>query len=404
MKYLDYIDLSYKPTNDLIATFYLIPNKVPLKKAAGAIAAESSTGTWEEVLTERPYVKRLAAKVFEIRKNLVKIAYPLDLFEDSNIPNLMSSIAGNVFGMKIVKKLKLLDIEFPRKFVRKFRGPKFGIKGIRKYFKVRKRPLLGTIIKPKIGLKPKDHAKVAYEAWLGGCDLVKDDENLASQRFNKFEKRLELTLKALEKAEKETGEKKGYLINVTAETHLMIKRAYEVLEKGGKYIMVDVVTVGFSALQTLRNQDFDLIIHAHRAGHAAFTRLDHGISMLVLAKILRLIGVDQLHTGTAGLGKMESEETERINEFLRGEFYGLKKVMPVASGGLHPARVPALISKLGIDIIIQAGGGIHGHPSGTFYGAKAMREAIEAAIQGIPLKEFAKTHKALREALRKWKR
>lgn len=406
MKYLDYINLDFKPgKDDLVVEFYIEPNRVSMSKAAGAVAAESSTGTWSEVKTEKEYMKKLSAKVFEIRGNLVKIAYPLELFEASNIPNLLSSVAGNIFGMKIVKNLRLLDVTFPKKYVRSFKGPKFGIKGIRKRFGIKKRPLLGTIIKPKIGLNPKDHAKVAFEAWLGGCDLVKDDENLASQNFNRFEERVLKTLKMMERAEKETGDKKGYIVNVTAETHEMIKRAYFVLENGGNYMMVDVLTVGFSALQTLRNQDLELILHAHRAGHAALTRnKKHGISMLFLAKIARLIGVDQLHTGTANVGKMESgeEETLKVNEFLRSGFFGLKKVFPVASGGLHPGSVPRLVNLLGRDIIIQAGGGIHGHPKGTFYGAKAMREAIEATIEGYGLKEYSKEHEALRMALEKW--
>ncbi len=407
MKYLDYVNLKYKPSkDDLVVEFYIEPNKVSIKKAAGAVAAESSTGTWSEVKTEKKYMKKLSAKVFEIKGNLVKIAYPIDLFEQSSIPNLLSSIAGNIFGMKIVKNIKLLDASFPGKYVKGFRGPKFGIKGVRKVLKVKKRPLLGTIIKPKIGLNPKDHAKVAYEAWLGGCDLVKDDENLASQKFNIFEKRVLETLKMMEKAERETGEKKGYIVNITAETHEMVKRAYFVLENNGNYMMVDILTVGFSALQTLRNQDFNLILHAHRAGHAALTRnKKHGISMLFLAKIARMVGVDQLHTGTANVGKMESdeEETIKVNEFLRSKFFGLKKVFPVASGGLHPGSVPRLVNLLGKDIIIQAGGGIHGHPKGTLYGAKAMREAIEAVVKGYGLEEYSKKHKALELALKKWR-
>ena len=339
MKYVDYVDLNYKPLeNDLVVHFFMQPSRgVNFKKAAGAVAAESSTGTWDEIKTGEEYAKEYSAKVFYIKDNFVKIAYPLELFEPGNVPNLLSSIAGNIFGMKIIKRLKVLKIEFPKGYVKKFKGPKYGISGVRKLLRVKKRPLLGTIIKPKVGLNPDDHAKIAYEAWIGGCDLVKDDENLASQKFNKFEERLRKTLKMLDKAERETGERKGYLINVTAETDEMIRRAELVESNEGLYIMVDIITAGWAALQTLRNQNFNLIIHGHRAGHAAFTRLKtHGISMFVIAQLARLIGVDQLHTGTYGFGKMKSEETLEINKFLTSEFYGLKTVFPVASGGLHP--------------------------------------------------------------------
>ncbi len=132
--------------------------------------------------------------------------------------------------------------------------------------------MVGTIIKPKLGLNTKDHAKVAYDAWSGGCDIVKDDENLSSQKFNPFEDRLTQTLESRDKAQEETGERKVYMINITAETNLMLKRAEEVINQGGEYVMVDILTCGWSALQTLRDQNFKLVIHAHRAGHAAFTK------------------------------------------------------------------------------------------------------------------------------------
>jgi len=363
-------------------------------------------------------MQRLAARVFEIRKNRVKIAYPLDLFEPGNIPQILSSVAGNVFGMKAVKNLRLEDIHFPERLVRSFKGPRFGIEGVRKIIGVKERPLVGTIIKPKLGLRAKDHARVAYEAWVGGCDIVKDDENLSSQRFNPFEKRVKETLKMKEKAEKETGERKAYLPNVTAETEEMLRRAGFVKELGGEFVMVDILTCGFSALQTLRNQELGLVVHGHRAMHAAITRnKKHGISMLVIAKLARLIGVDQLHIGTA-VGKMEGgrEDVQGIEDeieegiispheeehVLGQRWYGIKPVFAVCSGGLHPGLTPRLVSMLGKNIIIQMGGGIHGHPDGTRAGARAARQSVDAAVEGIPLKEYAKTHRELRAALKEW--
>jgi len=404
MKYEDYVDLKYEPSKTDVVCEYLI---YPLtKRAAGAVAAESSIGTWTETFTTKPYVEKLAATVFWMKGNKIKIAYPLELFEEGNLPNFLSSVAGNIFGMKEIKSLKLVDMRLPKKLINSFRGPKFGIEGIRKRMKVKKRPFLGTIIKPKIGLKTKEHVKVAYEAWVGGCDLVKDDENLASQKFNEFEKRLIKTLEAKDKAEEETGERKGYIINVTADLVRMIERAQMVEDYGGKYIMVDVITVGWSALQTLRDQDFNLIIHAHRAGYAAFSRNPfHGISMKVIAKLCRLVGVDQLHVG-AGIGKMfeKKEEVEENCKVLKEKFGNLKKVLPIASGGLHPLLVPELIEFFGKDFVIQAGGGIHGHPSGTLVGARAMRLAIEASLKGIKIEEYAKKHEELKECLKIWKK
>lgn len=405
LRYVDFIDLNYKPREtDVVCTFYVEPRGVSLEEAAGGVGAESSIGTWTELTTAKPYVQRLAARVFDLEGNNAKIAYPIDLFEAGNMPNILSSIQGNVFGLKTLRNLRLKDIQFPRQLLRAFKGPKYGVDGIRKLLKIHSRPLIGTIIKPKLGLKTADHAKVAYDAWVGGCDIVKDDENLSSQSFNPFENRVVETLESRDRAEEETGEKKVYMVNVTAETNEMLRRAEFVLNHGGEYVMVDILTCGFAALQTLREQDFDLVIHAHRAGHGAFTKdPKHGVSMRVVAKIARTIGVDQLHVGTV-VGKMfeTKEEVKENCEALMMEMAGLKRTLPVASGGLHPALVPALIKFFGEDFAIQAGGGIHGHRDGTVAGATAMRQAVDATLEGISLREYAREHRELKTALQMW--
>jgi ribulose-bisphosphate carboxylase large chain len=405
---MGYINLNYEPEkNDLICLFRVEPAKgISFEKAAEAIASESSIGTWTEVKTMKPRIKKLGAKVFEINGNYVKIAYPIELFEPANMPQILSSIAGNIFGMKQIKNLRLEDVIFPEKLVKSFKGPKFGIEGIRKLLKIYKRPLTGTIIKPKVGLNEKEHAKVAYQAWIGGIDSVKDDENLACMRFNNFSKRVLETLKMREKAENETGERKIYMPNITAELDEMLRRANFVKSAGGEYVMVDVITVGFSALQTLRkaNEGLNLVLHAHRAGHAAVTKNPkHGIAMKVIAKVTRIIGLDQLHVGTI-VGKMFETKKEVLEncKALKEEMFGLKKVMPVASGGLHPLHIPELLKNFGNDVVLQFGGGCHGHPLGTTAGAKAIRQALEASMQGIDLKEYAKKHKELKIALKLW--
>lgn len=406
MRYVDFVDRSYKPkTTDVICDFYVEPEGISLTEAAGGVAAESSVGTWTELTTIKPYVEKLAARVFTIHGNNIRIAYPIELFEHGNMPNILSSVAGNVFGLRALKNLRLNDIYLPRELVRSFRGPKYGIGGVRELLGVNDRPLVGTIIKPKLGLKTEDHAKVAYDAWAGGCDIVKDDENLSSQRFNPFDDRVVETLEMRDRAEEESGEKKVYMANITSETEEMLKRAQFVKDHGGRYLMIDILTCGFSALQTVREQDFGLVIHAHRAGHAAFTKNPkHGISMKVIAKVARIIGVDQLHVGTV-VGKMSEtrEEVSENTEAITAELDGLKKVLPVASGGLYPGLVPALMKFFGKDFVIQAGGGIHGHSDGTVSGATAMRQAVDATLQGVSLQEYAKSHKELQAALEIWK-
>jgi ribulose-bisphosphate carboxylase large chain len=392
---MGYVNLRYKPrSDDLVCEFYLEPGSgLTIKEAAGRVAAESSVGTWVEVTTSKPYVKELGATVFYIKGNTVKIAYPIGLFEPGNMPQILSSVAGNIFGMKDARNLRLEDMDLPEEIIRGFRGPVFGIRGVRKLLGVEKRPLLGTIIKPKLGLKTADHAEVAYQAWAGGCDMVKDDENLSNQSFNPFRERVKETLKMRDRAERETGEKKMYMPNVTAETGEMLERAEFVKKHGGEYVMIDIVTAGWSALQSLRDADLGLVIHAHRAMHAAMTRnKKHGISMLVIAKLARLIGVDQIHIGTV-VGKMEGAKTEvmeieneiekrivnpsRPDHVLAENWLNIKPVFAVCSGGLAPKHVPKLVSMLGRDIIIQMGGGIHGNPKGTEAGARDARKAVD---------------------------
>jgi ribulose-bisphosphate carboxylase large chain len=418
---MGYIELDYEPSKaDIVCKYYVEPSLgISIEKACEDIAAESSIGTWTDLTTlDKKTAERLHARVFEIDETTseAKIAYPLDLFELGNMPEILSSIAGNIFGMKALNNLRLLDISFPKKMMLSFRGPRFGIPGIRELLKVPERPLVGTIIKPKVGLGYKKHAEVAYEAWVGGVDIVKDDENLTSQTFNPFKERVIETLRMLNRAEEETGERKVYMPNVTAETMEMLKRAEFVLKNGGRYAMVDILTCGFSGLQTLRNADLGLVLHAHRAGHAMLTRnKKHGVTMLTLAKIARLIGIDQLHIG-AIVGKMEGSKDEIIDikngieetsvskhgSVLSQDWYGIKPVFAVCSGGLHPGHIPSLVNYLGKDIIIQAGGGVHGHPDGTQKGAIAMRQAVEAVMQGLSLQEYARDHGELKTALKKW--
>ena len=403
MKYEDYVDLNYTPAkSDLICDFFVEPAAGGMKRAAGAVAAESSIGTWTETLTTKSYMENLAATVFEMKGNNVKIAYPIELFEPGNMPNILSSVAGNVFGLKDLRNLRLNDIHIPEKLLTSFKGPKFGISGIRKLLKVARRPLIGTIVKPKLGLRTEDHAKVAYEAWAGGCDVVKDDENLSSQSFNCFENRLKKTFAAKKKAEKQTGEKKIYMINITAESEEMLRRAKLVEASGNEYAMVDIITVGWSALQTLRNKNFNLVLHAHRAQHAAFTKNPkHGISMKVISKLTRIVGMDQLHVGTA-MGKMYETKQEVLEncKVLKEKMDRFKQVMPVASGGLHPLNIPDLVKIFGNDVVIQMGGGIHS--LGTLKGAKAARQAVDAVMKKIDLHAYAKNHRELNEAIKKW--
>ncbi|MFX0076152.1 MAG: type III ribulose-bisphosphate carboxylase [Candidatus Hermodarchaeota archaeon] len=418
IKYEDFLDLEYAPSeSDLICLFKITPSKdLPIEKVAIRVAAESSNGTWT-TLNIPDHIKALSAKVYQINGNYVKIAYPNELFEEGNMPQILSSIAGNVFGMKALLGLRLLDVKWPKNILQSFKGPQFGINGIRKILKVDKRPITATVPKPKVGFYAEEHAQHGYEIWSGGVDLLKDDENLSNQKFNSFERRLELSMKMRDKAESETGERKSYLINITAEVDEMRNRASLVKDYGNEYVMVDILTIGWAAVQTLRKtcEDLGLAIHAHRAFHAAFDRSpDHGMSMKVLAEIARMQGVDQLHIG--GLGKLAGDEkevrdnynkiasnsNEAGNEVLEQMWYGMKNVLSVCSGGVHPGIIHRLMDLLSTDIAVQVGGGVLGHPEGTKSGAMALRQAINAYMENIDVNQYAKNHPELKQALKLW--
>ena len=405
--YEDFYDLDYEPhDSDLVCTFRIQPaSGLSMADAAGRVASESSNGTWAALDVADDQFTDVGARAFDVDGEDVRVAYPEALFEPGSLAQVLSCIAGNILGMKAVERIRLEDCEWPEGLTTSFPGPQFGSAVKEELLDAPDRPVLATVPKPKVGLSPEAHAEVGYQAWTGGVDLLKDDENLTDQAFNTFAERVEESFRRRDQAADETGQRKDYLVNVTAETEEMLRRAELVADHGGRFVMVDIVTAGWSALQTVRERcaELGLAIHAHRAMHAAFDRIpDHGVSMRCLAQFARLAGVDHIHTGTANLGKLENEDTAGINDWLRSDLYGLNDVLPVASGGLHPGLMPQLFDSLGTELIVQAGGGIHGHPDGTHAGAKALRQAVFASMDGLPLEEAAKNLPELDAAIGQW--
>jgi ribulose-bisphosphate carboxylase large chain len=362
-------------------------------------------------MQDHPEARQWGARVFFLdeAKKIVKIAYPIELFEKGSLPQLLSSVVGNVYGLKEVQRLRFLDLEMPEEWVRAFPGPQVGLEGLRRITHVQGRPWVGTIVKPKLGLDAEAWSEAAYRAWSGGLDIVKDDENLTSMAFNNFYVRTRKVIEKKRRAEEETGEKKIYFANISAPYEEMKRRADHVIALGNEYVMIDILTVGWSALQGMRQhlEGTGVGIHAHRAMHGAFSRLEeHGIDMLPVSKWARLAGCDNLHAGTMGAGKMFAEggrsHAQQIFEFLRSDWYGVTKTVPVASGGLHPGVVPLLVERGGTDFAAMFGGGVHGHPEGSRKGGMAVREALEATLRGVPLEEAAKSKSELAQALKKW--
>ncbi len=416
------------PDNDVVVVFRLTPTDgFSIEEVAGRVASESSVGTWTTLAVLPDRIWKLMGKAYYIKdlgdgSYLVKVAYPVDLFEEGNMAGFLASVAGNIYGMRAVKGLRIEDIYLPGRFLKYFKGPVKGIKGVRDIYKVYDRPIVGTVPKPKVGFTPDELENVVYEYLVGGMDFAKDDENLVSQPFCRFEERAKAIMRAIDKAEKETGERKVWLANITSNAKEMVRRLRVVHDYGNPFVMVDVVISGWATVEFIRDiaEEFGMAIHAHRAFHAAFTRNKyHGMAMFTLAKLYRTVGVDQLHVGTPEVGKLEATKKDVINnarilreqhfkpeegdEFhVEQKWYHIKPALPTSSGGLHPGTLPEVMRVMGTDIVIQVGGGVLGHPDGPRAGAAAVRQAIDAYLKGVPLDEYAEEHKELKKALEKW--
>ncbi len=445
---LHYAEMGYwqpdyvpKPT-DVLAAFRVTPQPgVPPEEAGAAVAGESSTATWTVVWTDRlTAYEHYQGKCYSVEpvpgvdgQYIARIAYDLDLFEEGSVANLTSSIIGNVFGFKALKALRLEDMRIPPHYTKTFQGPAHGIVMEREYLNKYGRPLLGATVKPKLGLSAKNYGRVVYEALRGGLDFTKDDENINSQPFMRWRDRFLHSMEAVNRAQAETGEIKGHYCNVTAATmEDMYERAEFAKELGSCIVMIDLV-IGYTAIQSMAKwaRRNDMILHLHRAGHSTYTRQKtHGVSFRVIAKWMRLAGVDHIHAGTV-VGKLEGDPatTRGYYDICREDFNPMRlehgvffdqpwaslgKLMPVASGGIHAGQMHQLLDLLGEDVVLQFGGGTIGHPMGIAAGATANRVALEAMIfarnvgrdyvhEGPTiLAEAAKSCTPLRQALDVW--
>jgi ribulose-bisphosphate carboxylase large chain len=443
-KEMGYWRPDYEPEDsDIIAAFRITPQSgVDPEEAAAAVAGESSTATWTVVWTDQlTAYENYQAKAYKVvpvpgadpPQWIAYIAYKLDLFEEGSIPNLTSSIIGNVFGFKALRALRLEDLRIPQAYLKTFPGPPHGIIQEREMINKFGRPLLGATTKPKLGLSPRNYGRVVYEALRGGLDFVKDDENTNSQPFNRWRERFLYCMEAVHRAMESTGEVKGHYLNVTASTmEEMYERAEFAKELGSVIIMIDL-TIGFTAMQSMSNwaRANSMLLHLHRAGHSTYTRQkNHGVNFRVLAKWCRMLGVDHIHAGTV-VGKLEGDPnavrgyyktcTDDFNKqdaalgfYFDQDWIHIPGVMPVASGGIHAGQMHQLLHYLGEDVVLQFGGGTIGHPMGVAAGATANRVAVEVMIKARNegrdimrdgpdiLRTAAKTSSELDSAIETW--
>ena len=449
-KQMGYWRPDYEPKEtDFICVFRITPQEgVDPEEAAAAVAGESSTATWTVVWTDMlTAYEDYQGKAYRIdavpgtgvgtdkeAQYFAYIAYDLILFEEGSIANVTASLIGNVFSFKPLKAARLEDIRIPVAYVKTFKGPPTGIIVERERLDKYGRPLLGATMKPKLGLSGKNYGRVVYEGLTGGLDFTKDDENINSQPFMHWRDRFLFCMEAVNRAQANTGEIKGHYLNITAASmEDMYERAEFAKQLGSNIVMIDLV-VGWTAIQSISNwaRKNDMILHMHRAGHGTYTRQkNHGVSFRVIAKWLRLAGVDHLHAGTA-VGKLEGDpmtvqgyynvcrDAVTKQDLSRGIFFDqdwadLRKVMPVASGGIHAGQMHQLLHLFGDDMVLQFGGGTIGHPDGIQAGAIANRVGIEVMVKARNegkdilnegpdiLREAGKWCKPLAQALETWK-
>nr|ARO91342.1 ribulose-1 5-bisphosphate carboxylase/oxygenase large subunit [Rhodochaete parvula]ASK39582.1 ribulose-1,5-bisphosphate carboxylase/oxygenase large subunit [Rhodochaete parvula] len=428
---------------DVLALFRISPQPgVDPIEAAAAVAGESSTATWTvvwtDLLTACDLYRAKAYRVDPVPNNddqfFAYIAYDIDLFEEGSIANLTASIIGNVFGFKAVKALRLEDMRLPVAYLKTFQGPATGVIVERERMNNFGRPLLGATVKPKLGLSGRNYGRVLYEGLKGGLDFLKDDENINSQPFMRWRERYLFAMEGVNRSIAGTGEVKGHYLNVTAGTmEDMYERAQFSKEVGSIICMVDLV-IGYTAIQTMGRwaRKNDMILHLHRAGNSTYSRQkNHGMNFRVICKWMRMAGVDHIHAGTV-VGKLEGDPLMikgfyntlllpqlAINLpegiFFDQDFASLRKVMPVASGGIHAGQMHQLLHYLGDDVVLQFGGGTIGHPDGIQAGATANRVALECIVlarnegrdylaEGPQiLRDAAKTCGPLQTALDLWK-
>ena len=431
-----YADLSLKEDelisgeNHVLCAYKMKPKKgfFDYIGTAAHFAAESSTGTNVDVVTTDDFTRSVDAIVYEIdeEKELMKIAFPVALFDRNMIDgramivSFLTMAVGNNQGMGDVEYGKMLDFYVPPSFLRQFDGP---VKNIVDMWRILGRPLenggmiVGTIIKPKLGLRPKPFAEACYNFWLGG-DFIKNDEPQGNQIWGPIKEVVPLVKDSMVRAQDDTGMAKLFSFNITADDHYeMLHRGEYILETFAEFseniaFLVDGYVGGPGMVTTARRNFPDQFLHYHRAGHGAVTsdQSDRGYNMLVHMKMARLQGASGIHTGTMGYGKMEGAADDKVIAYMLerdsvdGLFYhqeweGMKATTPIISGGMNALRLPGFFDNLGHCNVIQtSGGGALGHKEGIVSGAISLRQAFMAWQEGVNLVDYAKEHKELKGA------
>lgn len=398
--------------SEITATYIVHDAKHNPEKKAEGIALGLTVGSWTDLPElDQKQLKKHKGRVVSVEGSgldtnsetvaTIKIAYPAINFSP-DLPAILTTVFGK---LSLDGKVKLVDLEFGNELKKEFPGPRFGIEGIRRKLGVHDRPLLMSIFKGVIGRDMEFLLKQLKEQSLGGVDLIKDDEILFENELTPFEKRISLGKQVLDEVYESTGHRTLYAANLTGRTTQLRDKARRAAELGADALLFNVFAYGLDVLQELREDDeIGVPIMAHPAVSGAFTSAEeYGFShSLLLGKLLRYAGADfSLFPSPYGSVALEKQQAISIAEALTAEDQ-FKTTFPVPSAGIHPGMVPLLVRDFGIDSIINAGGGVHGHPGGAQGGGKAFRQAIETVLQGKTLEEGAHEHEELKIAIGLW--
>ena len=416
--------------SDRIEAEYLIETPHPVEAAAEMIAGEQSSGTFIAVPGETEELKaRSRARIESLeeletvdepslngsrppkghtglvryRRARIRISWPFANV-GANLPTLLSTVCGNLYELGELSGLKLLDVELPPVFAQRYPGPQFGVAGTRKLAGVFDRPIIGTIVKPSVGLTPQQTADLVRDLGEAGIDFIKDDELMADPPHSPLRERVEKVMAVINELADRTGKKVMYAFNISDDMDAMLRHHETVAKAGGTCVMVSLNSVGLSGVAELRRH-CSLPIHGHRNGWGMFTRHPMlGMEFTAYQKFWRLAGVDHLHVN--GLQNKFWEPDESVVRSIlacRTPMLGGYEVMPVVSSGQWGGQAPATYQQTNtVDLMYVAGGGIMAHPGGPAAGLLGIRQAWEAAVQGIDLQEYAQSHEELRLTIEKF--
>lgn len=363
---MSYLNETYKPTtHEMLCSYRLEPAPGnDMRAAVEELCKKASVD-----LAGGALVKDLIARAYWIKGNTVKVAFPMELFEEGNLPQLLTIVAGKIFGLEKIASLRLQDICFPAWWLKTFRGPAYGSALIEKIFETPGRPLVSSAISPEVGLDLSTYHVKAEASFMGGCDIVRDSPQLRNMKSNSFEERVNALLALAADCADKSGMPKMYFPNVSGPGDVVLKRIEHVLKKGGKGVVVSFQASGFGILQMIRNQFPEIIIYGDRTSHAAMARdKRQGIAMTVLGKLARVAGADLIEIGSITGDMVETEamvvqlHTNLLTDIFRTRFpderfdqnwHGLNNSLPVVSGGISKDDIRELRQRFGNHLVLQ---------------------------------------------------